>query len=138
VRTRPLAVWSGVLVAAAGLWRSLRRVEVTGSSMRPTLMPGDRLVVIAPPFGPVPWPRPGDIVALRDPRRADRILVKRVASTHPRAGTLEVLGDDPRASADSRSFGPVPRTSIVGRAVYRYAPSDRKGPLCPPAEYHRA
>lgn len=139
MRSRPLAVSAGIgVVAAVGLWRSVRRVEVTGSSMRPTLVPGDRLVVVAPPVGPVPWPRPGDIVALHDPRRDGRILVKRVAGTDPRAGTLEVIGDDLGASTDSRSFGPVPRSSIVGRAVYRYAPSSRKGPLRPPAEYHRA
>lgn len=127
---------AGVTLAAASLWRTFRRVEVTGSSMSPTLLPGDRLVVIAPPFGRAPWPKSGDVVAVRDPRQADRILIKRVAAVHRGAGTLEVVGDDRQVSTDSRAFGPVPRTAIVGRAVYRYAPSSRKGPLPPPAEYH--
>ena len=35
-------------------------------------------------------------------------------------------------------FGPVPRSSIVGLAVYRYAPPGRKGPAPWPGEYHRA
>ncbi len=135
-RARRLAAVAGFTIAAVSLRRSFRRVEVTGSSMSPTLLPGDRLVVMAPPFGTPPWPEPGDVVAVRDPRQADRVLVKRVAAIHRRAGTLEVVGDDRQASTDSRVFGPVPRTAIVGRAVYRYAPSGRTGPLPAPGEYH--
>ena len=33
-----------------------------------------------------------------------------------------VLGDNRSASNDSRSFGPVPREHIVGRAIFRYWP----------------
>jgi nickel-type superoxide dismutase maturation protease len=137
VRARSLAVPLAIALAA-GLWRSVRRVEVTGSSMSPTLVPGDRLVVVAPPLGPAPWPAPGEIIAIRDPRLAGRILVKRVAATHRPSGTLVVEGDNRQASTDSRSFGTLPRSSIVGRVVYRYAPSDRKGPLPAPGEYHRS
>lgn len=96
----------------------LRRVEVLGHSMRPTLEPGDRLVVL-------PWLgiQPGDLVALSDPRAPSRTLVKRVTAVGP-AG-VEVSGDQPQASIDSRTFGPVPRRGIGGRVVYRYAPADR-------------
>src|SRR6266576_3136785 len=47
-------------------WRwPLRRVAVHGDSMRPGLEPGDRLLVTAWPG----WrPRPGDVVAVVDPR----------------------------------------------------------------------
>lgn len=120
------------------LRRSVHRVEVVGSSMAPTLQPGDRLVVVAAPWCPPPWPRPGRVVALTDPREPRRILVKRVAAIHTRDGTLEVEGDRPEASTDSRTFGPVPRSSIVGRVVYRYAPPGRRGALPRPGEYHRA
>jgi nickel-type superoxide dismutase maturation protease len=138
VRTRRLTAVAGTAVAAVGLWRSFRRVEVTGSSMSPTLRPGDRLVVVTPPFGPPPWPKPGDVVAVRDPREPDRILIKRVGGVDRAAGTVEVAGDERETSTDSRTFGPVPRSLIVGRAVYRYAPSARSGPLPPPGEYHQA
>jgi nickel-type superoxide dismutase maturation protease len=111
---------------------------VTGYSMSPALLPGDRLVVVAPPLGPTPWPRPGQVVAVRDPRRSDRILIKRVEAVHADAGSVEVVGDDRTASTDSRTFGAVPRNSILGRAVYRYAPSSRRGPIASPAEYHRS
>jgi hypothetical protein len=48
---------------------------------------------------------------------------------------LEVVGDDPAASTDSREFGPVPLDSVVGRIVYRYGPSGRTGPGPWPRDY---
>jgi len=98
----------------------LRRVEVAGDSMRPTLEPGDRLVVWVP--GPV---RAGDLVAVRDPRSPARTVVKRVGTVG--ADGLTVVGDNPAASTDSRTFGPVPRGLVRGRVVYRYWPEGRRG-----------
>jgi nickel-type superoxide dismutase maturation protease len=112
---------------AQGLRRAVRRVEVVGSSMEPALSAGDRLVVVSLPWGPQPWPEPGTVVAVRDPRHPDRILIKRVAAVHHGTGTIEVSGDHAAASTDSRTFGPLPRSSMVGRAVYRYAPAGRSG-----------
>ena len=90
--------------------------------MMPSLAPGDRLVVVK--FGRL---RPGDLVALRDPDKADRLLVKRVATLSPSG--VEVLGDNAAASRDSRRFGPVPAHLVIGRAVYRYFPPARTGSL---------
>jgi nickel-type superoxide dismutase maturation protease len=115
-----------ITLAAFVVSRSVHRFEVTGSSMEPVLLPGDRLVVIGLPWVQ-PWPKPGQIIAVRDPRLPSRILVKRVATVDRLAGTIEVVGDAPEASTDSRIFGPVPRPFVVGRAVYRYAPAGRTG-----------
>ncbi len=106
--------------------------------MAPALLPGDRLVVIGLPWLPQPWPKPGAVIALRDPTLPGRVLIKRVSELDRRHGTIEVVGDAADASTDSRTFGPVPRSSIVGRAVYRYAPAGRNGPAPWPEEYHRA
>jgi nickel-type superoxide dismutase maturation protease len=130
-----LALALAVLVAGA---RSVRRIEVAGASMSPALEPGDRLLVIGTVWSRFLWPRPGDVVAVRDPRHPGRTLVKRVAAIHRAPATVEVLGDARGASTDSRAFGPVPRSSIVGLAVYRYAPLGRKGPAPWPEEYHQA
>ncbi len=100
--------------AALALSRLVERVQVTGESMRPALFPGDRLVVVRGLR-----PRVGDIVTAADPRRPDRVVVKRVAEVN--AAGVVILGDDPSTSTDSRHFGPVPRAR--GRAVYRYAPA---------------
>jgi nickel-type superoxide dismutase maturation protease len=120
------------------LWRVVHRLEVVGTSMAPALEPGDRLVVVGMPWFPPSWPRPGHVVAVGDPRDPRRLLIKRVRAVHHDDGTLEVVGDAAEASTDSRTFGPVPRSSIVGRAVYRYAPTGRRGPLPLAGEYHRA
>ena len=114
---------AGAVVAAAGAfvaWRP-RRVVVHGASMEPALAEGDRLLVVRSRRI-----APGDVVALRDPRRPSRLLVKRVTSV---AGDEVVVhGDNLPASTDSRSFGPVPRRAVVGRVVRRYG----RGPVLSP------
>jgi nickel-type superoxide dismutase maturation protease len=117
------------VAVAAGLVAGLvatgcRRVAVHGASMLPALEPGDRLLLL-----PAWRLRTGDVIAARDPRDRDRLLVKRVSAIDRRAGLVTVLGDNPDASTDSRVFGPLPRRSIAGRAVYRYAPLARAGRL---------
>jgi signal peptidase I len=131
---------AGIALAAAP---AVRRVEVVGGSMAPALLAGDRLVVVGPSrltelLGGGRLPAPGEVVAVRDPRRADRVLVKRVASVDPGAGTVTVLGDAATGSTDSRVFGPLARSAVVGRAVYRYAPTGRAGPGPWAGEYARA
>jgi nickel-type superoxide dismutase maturation protease len=114
---------AGALALAAGaavLVRAVGRVEVAGGSMRPALEPGDRLLLVRRRSY-----RPGAVVAVADPRDG-RLLVKRVAAVEP-DGRLLVTGDDPEASTDSRTFGPVPRSLVRGQAVHRYAPRSRAG-----------
>lgn len=83
--------------------------------MRPTLVPGDRLLVVP---GRV---RTGRLIAVRTP---ERVVVKRVVAIG--RGTVDVAGDNPAASTDYRG---VPRKDVLGRVVYRYAPADRVGRL---------
>jgi nickel-type superoxide dismutase maturation protease len=120
------ATVAGAAVAYLGI-RLIARVEVVGGSMAPALGPGDRLLVVRWPRLVAPWPLPGDVVAVRDPREPARVLVKRVKSVDRDKGTVEVVGDDAAASTDSRTFGSVPRSLVLGRAVYRYAPAGRVG-----------
>ncbi len=105
---------------AAILVRRLHRLEVTGESMRPTLEPGDRLLLLE-----TRRVRVGDLVVVPDPRRSSRMVVKRVVGASP-AG-LTVRGDNSVASTDSRQFGVVPLPSVRGRVVYRYLPDTRRG-----------
>ena len=107
----------------------VRRLRVVGESMVPTLLPGDRVLVLRG-FGPLrPAVRLGDLVALSDPRRAERTMIKRVAGFDGEAVVLR--GDNEAASTDSRHFGPVGRGDLRGRVVYRYHPEARRGRLGP-------
>ena len=78
-----------------------RRVTVDGSSMTPTLQPGERVTALRR------WRRvrPGDIVVARHESAPSGWLVKRCVA---RAGdSVELRGDNADASTDSRDFGPV-------------------------------
>lgn len=121
------ALFAGAGLAAGAIWavtrwRPLQRVTVEGWSMLPTLEPGDRLLV-----GPVRRLQPGQLIAIGDPRRPDRLMVKRVHLVTD--GWVEVRGDNPTASTDSRQLGPVPAALVRGRILYRYAPAGRVGPV---------
>jgi len=121
--------WAATAVAALGavagvvlaVGTGLRRIVVEGDSMRPTLEPGDRLLLV-----PCRRPSVGDLVAVPDPR-SGRLLVKRVRAVD--GLSVEVVGDNPAASTDSRAFGPVPRRVLRGRVVRRYHPRGRSGPV---------
>jgi len=118
-----LFVLGAVTGIVAGVRRCTRHVVVEGRSMAPALEPEDRLLVVRLPRR---WPvRRGDVVAVTDPRRDDRLLVKRVHSAS--FGTVTLRGDNASESTDSRHFGPVARSRVWGRAVYRYAPAARAG-----------
>jgi len=48
-------------------------------------------------------------------------------------GDLFVMGDHRQASEDSRVFGPIPITSVIGRATFRYWPLPEVGIIVTPA-----
>jgi nickel-type superoxide dismutase maturation protease len=96
-----------------------RRVIVEGYSMMPTYRPGDRLTALRR-WRPV---RVGDVVVVRDPRDHSRWLLKRCVATNH--SMLDLRGDNPAGSTDSRSFGLV-SSRDVGYVVVgaKRAPSE--------------
>jgi hypothetical protein len=91
--------------------------------MAPALLPGDRLI-LARRRG---RPRVGEVVVVADPRGSRRELIKRVASVGPDGVVL--LGDNPAHSTDGREFGSVSPAAVGWRAVVRYWPPSRVGPI---------
>ena len=107
-------IWVFVAIAAlAAARRWLDVVEVRGRSMAPTLLPGDRLLVIQT------RPRIGSVVLAPDPRIPSRELIKRVASVDGDA--VELRGDNPVASTNAN----VAAGDVRWRAVLRYWPPAR-------------
>ncbi|HXW66998.1 MAG TPA: S26 family signal peptidase [Thermoplasmata archaeon] len=101
---------------------------VADESMRPTLRPGDRLLLDPRAYRSAP-PRVGDVVVLVDPAARERWLIKRVAAYDPATELVDVRGDAGERARDSRRFGPVPRRALVGRAYRLYFPPDRRREL---------
>ncbi|MDA3022243.1 MAG: nickel-type superoxide dismutase maturation protease [Actinomycetota bacterium] len=95
-------------------------VQIIGPSMAPAMRTGDYWVV---------WRtkkvRPGQVVLLRHPLRPELPIVKRLIS-QPGPGLWWVEGDSPHISDDSRVFGPVATSAIVGRVTFRYYPLRRR------------
>lgn len=96
------------------------RYEIAGESMQPALDPGDFVVVDRLAYRHR-LPRRGHIVLAHDPRQPSREIVKRVDHTDLH-GEIWLKGDNVEASTDSATFGPVPRSSLIGRVRWRYWP----------------
>ncbi len=85
-----------------------RRVRVAGDSMLPTLADG-QFVLVDPTRRPVA----GELALARHPDRADLLVVKRVDAVLA-DGAFELRSDNPEAGTDSRTWGPLPPTSVLG------------------------
>ena len=113
--------------------------------MRPSLWPGDRLLVDGAEYRRRA-PLIGEVIVLTDPTDRRRWLVKRVAAVPGERfpgpavpgdedrvppGHVFVLADHLARGRDSRTFGPVPFEQVVGRVWYRTGPAGRAGPIPP-------
>jgi len=124
---RTAALGAGVAaVAFARRWLDV--VEVQGSSMAPVLLPGEWLLVERRTYTRR-RPREGEIVLAADPREPSRELIKRVAAVDADSGTLDLRGDAPEASTDSRTFGAIPVDRVRWRVIARYWPAARAARL---------
>ena len=94
------------------------RVRIVGPSMAPALRNGEWWIAVRGRRM-----RTGDVVLLRHPDRPDLMIVKRLARRTD-AGWW-VLGDNPDQSEDSRQFGPVAESDLLGRLTWRYHPIRR-------------
>jgi nickel-type superoxide dismutase maturation protease len=91
--------------------------------MEPSFREGDFLIVAIDS-----QLRVGDPAVVRDPRQPERELIKRVQGIAAN-GKLTLVGDNPGASTDSRTFGTVSPGLVIGRAILRYWPPGRVGLL---------
>jgi signal peptidase I len=92
----------------------LRLLKVTGNSLVPRFEEGDFVIVSKIPFIFAPV-QPGDVVAFRQPGYG--LLIKLVESVDAARGELTVTGTQP-GSVDSRVFGPIANTALVGKVIW--------------------
>jgi len=83
---------------------------VSGSSMYPTLKEGDVLLV-----DKRAELEEDQIVILKDPQNPKKVLVKRIIVLDSEYAWVE--GDNNGNSRDSRDFGEVSRTNIIGKVI---------------------
>jgi len=88
----PMAI---ALLLALGVRAAMRLYVIPSSSMAPTLVPGDHIVVT--PYLFEEKPQRGDVIVFRSVRTADELLIKRVIGTpgdlvETRAGYVIVSG----------------------------------------------
>jgi signal peptidase I len=98
---------------------AVNHVVVRGRSMEPTLLDGDRLLVV-----PGGRPRVGRVAVVRLPGGRP-LSVKRLA--FPAEGGWWVERDNPAEGVDSWQVGAIPAHDVVAIAWVRYWPLSRVG-----------
>lgn len=113
-----------VFLIVAFLYQSFFTLSVVrGKSMEPTFHDGQVILVGKGGllFGPL---KRGDVVVFT---RDGQLLVKRVVAlpyetapdgTRVPANHIYVVGDNLEVSEDSRTFGPIPLSSVIGKVLY--------------------
>jgi len=101
-----------------------RLFQVEGDSMIPALQPKQRLLVkLRPRDGQSP--SPGTVVVCHHPSDINLVITKRVWQS--KDGWLELRGDNPAASTDSRQFGKVSLERVIGEVTAVIPPTGRPG-----------
>ena len=99
--------------------------RVVNDSMRPGLLPGDRVLL-----GYRRTPRPGDVVVARLP--GDVVAIKRASerrTTELGEPGWWLLSDNAEAGSDSRRYGAVSDDDVLAVAIRRIWPLWRRAPV---------
>lgn len=114
----PDAGWRELL-----LWLARRRsrLRVSGDSMRPTLAPGDVVLIDPRAYQGGRLPQPDDVVVTLHPHQPELPIIKRMAVLEEGDLCL-LLSDNPAVGSDSRHFGTVPVQALHGRVTSRIRP----------------
>jgi len=96
------------------LLRQRKRFKVRNQSMQPTASDGDHLLVDTHAYSKAA-PQVGDVVIAEHPEKKNLLITKRVAKVH--TSTVSLISDNPTAGQDSRHFGALPATALLGRVT---------------------
>jgi nickel-type superoxide dismutase maturation protease len=100
-------------------WLPITKYTIHGNSMLPNLHEGDAVLVNRLSYL-LHEPKTNNIVALKDPRDG-KTLIKRIVKIDSAKQNAKyfVLGDNPKESTDSRSFGWITKKDIIGKVVHK-------------------
>ena len=89
--------------------------KIKDKSMEPTFKEGDYILVnrLAYLFSK---PSKGDVIVLENPKEKNKFLVKRISTIG--SGKYFVAGDNEKYSQDSRHFGLINKSLIVGKLLF--------------------
>jgi nickel-type superoxide dismutase maturation protease len=94
----------------------LRFLKVSGDSLSPEFCEGDFVLISKIPFC-LDSLRPGDVIVFDHPVYG--ILIKRIAQALP--GDAYLVVGSHEFSVDSRQFGPVSKSTILGKVIWHIA-----------------
>lgn len=107
---------------------------VSGDSMVPTFNSGDYLIIDELTYNFVREPQKDEVIIFRYPQDPSKFFIKRIVGLPGEAVNVDgkewqmgedeyfVMGDNRLFSLDSRSWGPLPKENITGRALVRLWP----------------
>jgi signal peptidase I len=97
-----------------------RLLKVSGNSLQPVYQKGDFVLVSKIPYLFVP-PEIGDVVVFRHQRHGT--MIKRIARVSAERDEIFVVGTG-EGSVDSRRFGAIQKSDIVGKVIWHVKRSD--------------
>lgn len=107
---------------------------VSGDSMVPTFHSGDYLIIDELTYNFVREPEKDEVIIFRYPQDPSKFFIKRIVGLPGETVNVDgkewqmgedeyfVMGDNRLFSLDSRSWGPLPKKNITGRALVRLWP----------------
>ena len=95
------------------IFRRAYGMRVEGDSMIPSLRSGERVLI-----DPKASVEPGDVVLAQHPYKSSVRILKRLTSIEP-DGRFYLSGDNPADSTDSRTFGSISKSDVLGKVVAR-------------------